>query len=140
WLTRAVRVDVLFAMGGIDEVVPVVEGWNEPAAAGAFARAPAAAGYAASALATYARFEESDRLAAAVEGRAPPELLAPFDALRLVAVNLPRGRFEEVCAELEAAVEALTRSDPLNRRHHVAGALATVLWDGGDSDDSLRMW
>jgi DNA-binding SARP family transcriptional activator len=140
WVARSILVDLLFVNGGIDGVGEVIAGWDHPDAAQAFGLAPAAAAYAAAVFAAYARFEESSMLAEAATGRAQEDLIAPFDALRQMCVDMPRGRIGDVRECLEAALRAMERSDPLNRRAHVAGALASALWDCAEFDESLQAW
>jgi LuxR family maltose regulon positive regulatory protein len=140
WLARSILVDALFAVGDPDGIEPAVEGWDRPDAAGAFALAPAAALFAAFALASFARFEESDRLAGTALREADRTLLGPLDALRRFVVDLPAGHADEACARLEAAVRELERFDPLNRRVHVLGVLATALGERGDRENALRLW
>jgi DNA-binding SARP family transcriptional activator/tetratricopeptide (TPR) repeat protein len=140
WIARSILVDLLFAEGEVDQFQPVVEGWDRPAAGAAGGLAPAAAAYAATGLASFARFEESDRLAEAAKRHPEPALVAPLEALRLAYCDAPCGLVDEACERLEAADLELERFDPLNRRVHVRGALAFMLLDRGRPEDALRMW
>jgi ATP/maltotriose-dependent transcriptional regulator MalT/DNA-binding SARP family transcriptional activator len=140
WVARSILVDLLYVTGGVEELEAVVAGWDGSAAAGAFDLAPAAALYAASVLATFARFDESERLAAAVRHRSDSELLAPFEALASLAVGLPSGEIDEACERLRTAVREMERFDPLHRRGHVLGALAVALAERGEPEEALRLW
>jgi DNA-binding SARP family transcriptional activator len=139
WVARSILVDSAFVTGGIAELEGVVEGWDQPGAAAAGSLAPAAAMYASVAFAAFGRFGDSKRLAAAVKQRTRPEVLAPFEALRLYLYETPRGRLEEVAAGLEEAARALERFDPLIRRF-ILGALAVTLADRGHPGQALGMW
>jgi DNA-binding SARP family transcriptional activator len=140
WIVRSILTDCLFATGEVEELEAAVEGWDQADAADAGGVAPAAAMYAAGVLAAYGRFDDSDRLANAARRHPKPELLAPFEALRLVLYDTPRGRIDEVYEGLENAVEEMERFDPLNQRFHVLGALAITLGDRGDMEEALRTW
>jgi ATP/maltotriose-dependent transcriptional regulator MalT/DNA-binding SARP family transcriptional activator len=140
WAARSILVDGLFAVGEIDEVEGAVEGWDVPAAAPAGGLPPAAVMLAATVLASFGRFEDSDRLAAAAKRHPVPDLVAPFDALRVAFRDLPQGRLDEACEALRLAMRELDPRNPLNGRHHVAGVLAIALANRGDLDAALREW
>jgi len=139
-VARSILVDLLFANDAIDEIDAAVEGWDRPAAAGAFALAPAVAMYAAGAFATVARFEKSERLAEAAKRHPEGVLLPPLEALRTAFIELPAGGVDRVRARLEAAALEMEHHDPLLRRPHVLALLAFVLADCGDSEGALSMW
>lgn len=142
WVARSILVDALFASGDPDAMLAAVDGWRSAEAAAAGPLAPATAMYASAALAACARFEESERLAvaAAEHPGGLPSLTEPFEALRAVYAQTPEGRAEEARRKLETAAAELGRFDPMNRRHHVLGALAASLADAGRPEESLAMW
>lgn len=140
WLTRSMLLDALWGTGDVNGLQGVVEGWDQPAAAAAGGLAPAAAMFAAAILASFARFEDADRLATAARERGEAELIAPSYAVLRFFVDVPRGRLGEVCVRLERAARDLERSDPLQLHHHILAALALVLADRGLPDQALRTW
>ena len=139
WVARSILVDLLFTVCDPDRIPKVIEGWNGPGAEGAFAFAPAAAMFAAAALASFARFEESDRLAE--EALAGPEsaLIKPLDALRRLFLDLPAGHADEICVRLETAVRETELFDPVNRMH-LRGALAIANGERGAREEALAHW
>ena len=140
WLARSILLDGLIVMGGEDEILPTIEGWDSPEAEGAFALAPAAAMLGAVALAGFARFIESDRIAAAALAHPESARLGPLEALRRFMIDLPAGRADEACARLEAEVRETEGFDPSRRRFIMLGALAVALGERGDLEQALRLW
>ena len=140
WAARSILVDLLFATDAVEELAAAVEGWDEPAAASASAIAPATAMYGAGALASFARFEESERLAEAARSHPERALLAPFEALQRLFIDLPHGRVDLVCEQLETAARRMEHFDPFQRRQHILGVLAIVIADRGYPEDALRRW
>ena len=139
WASRSMLVDLLFATHAVDEVDAAVEGWDQPvAAAGASALAPAVAMYGATAFASFARFEESERLAQAAKRHPEQALLPPFEALQRLFIDLPAGGVDQVCEQLDAATRAMEHFDPLQRRQHILGVLAIIYADRGDAEEALR--
>jgi DNA-binding SARP family transcriptional activator/tetratricopeptide (TPR) repeat protein len=140
WASRSMLVDLLFATHAVDGIAAAVEGWDAPAAAGAAGLAPAVAMYGATGFASFARFEESERLAEAAKRHRDTRLLPPFEALQRLFIDLPRGRVDQVCEQLDGATRAMEHFDPLQRRRHILGVLAIVYADRGDADEALRRW
>jgi DNA-binding SARP family transcriptional activator len=140
WAARSILVDLLFATHAVDGVEAAIEGWDRPEAAEAHALAPAVAMYGATAFASFARFEESEELADAAKRHPEPSLLPPFEALQRLFIDLPRGRVDQICDQLDAATRAMTHFDPLQRRQHILGVLAIMYADRGDAEEALRRW
>ena len=139
-MARGILVDLLLATGAVDEIESAVEGWDRPAAAGALSLPPTAALYAAAALAWFARFAQSERLADAAKRHPDGTLLPEPETLRAVAGDLPAGRVDRACEQLDATVRAMERFDPVNRRQHISAVLAMALAERGDADAALRTW
>jgi DNA-binding SARP family transcriptional activator len=140
WASRSMLVDLLFATHAVDEVDAAVDGWDRPAAAGASALAPAVAMYGATAFASFARFEESERLAQAAKRHPEQALMPPFEALQRLFIDLPAGGVDHVCERLDAATRAMEHFDPLQRRQHILGVLAIIYAHRGDADQALQRW
>jgi DNA-binding SARP family transcriptional activator len=140
WASRSILVDLLFATHRVDGIAAAVEGWDEPAAEAAAGLAPAVAMYGATGFASFARFEESGLLAQAAKRHPDTRLLPPFEALQRLFIDLPRGRVDQVCEQLDAATRAMEHFDPLQRRRHILGVMAIIYADRGDLDEALRRW
>ena len=140
WASRSMLVDLLFATHAVDEVDAAVDGWDQPVGAGASGLAAAVAMYGATAFASFARFDESERLAQAAKRHPDPALLPPFETLQRLFIDLPAGRVDQVCEQLEAATRAMEHFDPLQRRQHIFGVLAIIYADRGDAEEALRRW
>lgn len=140
WLARSVLADALFATGRVDELDEVVRGWDDPAAEGAGALAPATVAYAAVVFAAYARPEESDRLATGAGAHPAAAFLEPLEALRLAFRDAPRGELDAIIEHLEAADRDMERYDPLTRRAHVLGMTAGITCERGYPERALGLW
>ena len=140
WMARFVLADSLFGIGEFGQSVEIAEGWDDPAASTAGVLAPATATYVAVNLAAIGRFEESDRLAAAVSRHPESAATLPIEAIRRAYHDAPPGRLDQVHAGLQAAAQQLQRSDPFNRRPYLIAALAIVLADSGRPAAALEMW
>jgi DNA-binding SARP family transcriptional activator len=140
WLARSILADALFATGRVDEMDEVVGGWDDAGARAAGALAPAAVTYAAVVLAAYARWEDSDRLAAAARAHPAAAFLEPLEALRLMFRDAPRGTLDAIGQRLEEADREMERFDPLSRRAHVLGAAAGIACERGYPERALGIW
>ncbi len=140
WFARFILVDALFSTGGWDELAALVQDWDDPAAEGAGVLAPATVIFAAIALATVGRFEESDRLAADALRHRDAELLGPAEALRLAFRDTPPGHLDRVLADMEAAVQELEHSDPFNRRLYLLASLALMFAERGRPEEAMETW
>ncbi|HEY7266560.1 MAG TPA: BTAD domain-containing putative transcriptional regulator [Solirubrobacterales bacterium] len=140
WLARSVLADALFATGRVNELDEVVRGWDDPAAEGAGALAPATVAYAAVVFAAYARPEESDQLASGARAHPGAAFLEPLEALRLAFRDAPRGELDPIIERLEAADRDMERFDPLTRRAHVLGMTAGITCERGHPERALRLW
>ena len=140
WMARFVLSDSLFGIGEFEQSVEIAEGWDGPAASPAGTLAQATATYAAVNLAAIGRFEESDRLAAAVGWHPEAGPAPPVEAIRRAFHDTPPGRLDQVYAVLRSAAKGLRRSDPFNRRPYLIAYLAIFLGEGGRSADALEMW
>ena len=140
WLARSVLADALFATGRVDELDEVVRGWDNPAAKEAGALAPATLAYAAVVYAAYARWEDSDRLAAEASAHPAAAFLEPFEALRLAFRDAPRGELDAIIDGLEVADREMERFDPLTRRAHVLGMTAGITCERGYPERALELW
>ena len=140
WLARSVLADALFATGRVSELDEVVHGWDDPGTEGAGALVPATVAYAAVVFAAYARWEESDRLAAGAGAHPAAAFLEPLEALRLAFRDAPRGALDEIIERLEAADREMERYDPLTRRAHVLGMAAGITCERGYPERALGLW
>jgi DNA-binding SARP family transcriptional activator len=140
WLARSVLADALFATGRVGELDEVVQGWDDPAAEGAGALVPATLAYAAVVFAAYARWEESDRLAARAGAHPAAAFLEPLEALRLAFRDHPLGELDAIIEQLEAADRDMERFDPLTRRAHVLGMTAGITCERGYPERALGLW
>lgn len=138
WMARFVLVEARYHLGEM-VTVELVAGFDADDARAANVFAPATAAAAAAAMAGDGRFEESDRLAAAVRAHPEGHLVGAAEAIRLAYMDLPRGAVLASIERLRASLAELERDDPFGLRLYTMSWLGFMLEEAGRTAEVLAI-
>lgn len=138
WMARFVLVEARYHLGK-PVTAELVEGFDSDAARAAYVFAPGSAAAAAAAMAGDGRFEESDRLAAAVRAHPEGHLVGAAEAIRCAYLDLPRGNVLVSIERLRASLAELERDDPFGLRLYTMSWLGFMLEEAGRTDEVLAI-
>lgn len=140
WLARFALADPLFVTGGIEEVVELVEGFDEEPALRAGFTPPAVAVYAAGALGALGRVRECEALSRRLVQHPHAGPVLPLRLVWECYEHLLSGGFGELVPAAQGAIREFERSDPFNRLAVISAILPLALGDQGRDREALAAW
>jgi ATP/maltotriose-dependent transcriptional regulator MalT/DNA-binding SARP family transcriptional activator len=142
WLARWILQDALFALGKLDEMAALCEGWREPQVIEAAGPVVAGVGWHEAGLAAIrgdveAATELADRL---ISDPAIGPLVRSLDCIIRAFVENPAGRGREALERYQQAISELEALDPLGRLPFVLAGAGLGYTELGELESALRMW
>lgn len=141
WLARWILCDALFSTGGLEEILRLTAGWDDPRLAPLGPLPVGVAWYGAFVLLSQGRFEEGEPL---LERLHTDPILAPlmrhFDRMFTAYDEIWRGRVDAALALMADTVEELSEYDPGNRASYALATYALMQMDCGRRGEALETW